>query len=247
MTPARLWSVVPAVLALSLMLLAALLTGVRAYPALTAAVCPGCYGLQRAAPGLYVERSMTPEDRARLIADVTAARAHLGAVFHDAGPRARLLACATEACNRRLGGRPGASGALAETLSTRLGSVVRLAPRGQSRIIVTHELAHVVLAQRNATTRVITGGLPAWVNEGLAVILSDDPRYLRPGSTPAQRCTAQPRPDLPASPHDWSRRAGADTAIYAEAACAMLIWLDGHGGLAGLPENLPSLPGLARR
>jgi hypothetical protein len=246
MTPSRLRSVLPAAIAMVLIAALALLAGLRGYPALAAALCPPCFGLERAAPELYVERGMPPADRARLMADHAAAKAHLAAVFHDAGPRALLLACVTDTCNRRLGGRPGASGALAETLSTRLGSVVRLSPRGQSRTILTHELAHVALAQRNATTRVITGGLPAWVNEGLAVILSDDPRYLNAGETSAQRCKAAPRPDLPTNPHDWGRRAGADTGLYAEAACAMLVWLEGHGGLTRLPETLPDLPGLAR-
>ncbi|MDD8024482.1 MAG: hypothetical protein PHX82_15385, partial [Paracoccaceae bacterium] len=147
----------------------------------------------------------------------------------------RILACETSACDRRLGGR----GAAAVTYSLGPVSVVRLAPRGLSQTILTHELAHTETHARLGVIGQIRGRLPAWMDEGLSVLVSDDPRYLGP-ATGAARCLRAPRAALPASTFDWARMAARDHGLYAEAACAVVHWAEENGGLAALRARIHS-------
>ena len=201
-------------------------------PALRGALMPRAFGLDRAVPGVWVEGAMTPAARADLVAGIAAARARVAAFYGP--PRAHLsvLACATEACERALGGR----GAAAVTYSAGAVSVLRLAPRGLDPVILTHELTHAETHARLGLWGQISGRMPVWFDEGLSVVVSGDPDYL--GPSPGRACLRRPRPDLPASPFDWAPAAAADRRLYAEAACAVLDWADRHGGLAAIPAAL---------
>ncbi|MDF2142782.1 hypothetical protein [Paenirhodobacter sp. CAU 1674] len=205
------------------------------FPVLRGAICPGCYGLEQVAPGVYVEASMPPAARAALLAQLGASRAQIAAFYGPPKAHLRILACETRHCDRRLGGR----GAAAVTYSLGPVSVVRLAPRGLSQTILTHELAHTETHARLGVTGQIRGRLPTWMDEGLSVLISDDPRYLGPGTGTA-RCLRTPRADLPSSAFDWAPLAARETWLYAEAACAVLHWADAHGGLAALRTRLES-------
>ena len=72
--------------------------------------------------------------------------------------------------------------------------------------LLAHEFSHVELHAQIGVFRLLMGAIPAWFDEGLAVIVADDPRYLRPGATSATRCSAEPGGDLPSSPFKWGRR-----------------------------------------
>lgn len=199
------------------------------YPALAAAVCPSCYDMERIAPGVVVSRDMDAERRLDVMRDVEASREIARAWFRRPEAWATVLACATEACDRRLGGR----GARATTYGTFLGTVIRVSPRGLGRTILTHEFAHVAFHRHIGLFAQITGGVPAWFDEGLAVIVSGDERYLWPDGR-AKNCDApDPRP-LPASPFEWASRAGREQDLYARAACRTDAWLAANGGREGL-------------
>ena len=146
-----------------------------------------------------------------------------------------LVVCATAACHRRLGG----GGARAMILTTPFGSVIRVSPRGANTTILAHELAHVRIHGVAGWWAQITGTLPAWFDEGLAVIVSGDGRYLRPDGTP-RTCAPASAPPLPQSPFDWAARAGREPDLYAHAACAVSRWLDTHGGAPAALEMLRS-------
>ena len=183
-------------------------------PAMAAYACPACYGFERLEDDLYAEKG---HDHGALPATLEAARERVQAGFGIAAlPAATLLVCATTECDRRLGGK----GAKARAFGDRF---VVVAPAGRSETILSHELAHIVLHERVGTLGLLGGDLPAWKDEGIAVLISDDRRYFeRDGADHA--CKAEPGDDLPVSPWEWARRMRPDThlTLYAQAACAVL-------------------------
>ncbi|MBZ4021611.1 hypothetical protein CKO11_03950 [Rhodobacter sp. TJ_12] len=203
------------------------------FPVLRGAVCPSCYGLEQVSPVLFVEAEMPAHARHALLAQLDQAHRKIAQIFGPAQAHLRILACETDACDRRLGGR----GAAAVTYSLGAYSVVRLAPRGLSPTILTHELTHTETHARLGVLRQVGQRMPTWMDEGIAVIVSDDPRYLRAGQGVA-RCRKPPRADLPVSPHDWGGLAAQDRDIYAEAACATLRWMAKKGGWSALWARL---------
>lgn len=223
------WSAV----ATLLLVVGGVATFTASYPAVAAVVCPGCYGLERAGDRLFVGRRMGEEDRTALLADLSWAKASVAAALEPTDARPFLFACSTDACDMRLGGH-GATGARAQAFTTPLFSVVRFGPRGRGRTILAHELAHVTMHDIVGARMVLDGRFPAWLNEGVATIVSDDARYLHPGVTTGERCTADPLGALPASPFEWAMLSGHDSALYARAACAALHWLEANGGTEGL-------------
>lgn len=215
----------------------ALVAGAKAYPALAAVACPWCYGLERAEERLLVGAEMPRSIRDGIAGDLASARKAVAGVLGPTEARPFILACSTNACDRRVGGH-GDRGARAEAFTTPFLAVVRFGPRGLDRTILEHELAHVTMHEIVGAGAVMDGRFPAWLNEGLAVIVSNDERYLRPGRTADERCRIAPEGPLPASPFEWAPAAGRDPSIYARSACAALHWLEANRGVPGLLDRL---------
>ena len=199
-------------------------------PALAAYACPACYGLERVTPALYVEAAMPAQDRAALLETIASSEAKVAGFYGSYEGRPTLLACSTEACDRKLGGR----GARATAYTMPGADFIRFGPRGLNLTIVSHEFSHVELHRRIGAWKLFMGAVPAWFDEGAAVIVSDDARYLKPGAEGAQRCTVRPDGPLPESPFKWRPALGKIPTLYAQAACKVLIWMDANGGRAGL-------------
>lgn len=196
-------------------------------PAVAAYACPSCYGLQRATGSLFVDPAMSVEDRTKLQEIIARAAVQVENFYGSFERQPTLLACATEECDRRLGGR----GARAATYGT---TFIRLSPRGLNQRILAHEFSHVELHARVGVFRLLMGAIPAWFDEGLAIIVSDDTRYLGPGATSATRCLEEPNGDLPSSPFQWRSAAGKTPGLYAQAACRVMRWMEENGDQAGL-------------
>ncbi|MEU1387616.1 MULTISPECIES: hypothetical protein [unclassified Nonomuraea] len=216
----RVWKVVVVALA---GLLFAVVGGVAlAYPSLAATTCPGCYGLTELSPGVHVEDGLTPAQREHVgeVADQAARRVttFYGGRLSSPG----LLVCLTEACYRRIGGGQERGVAV-------LNRSVMLSPRGLDPVIASHEMSHVELHARLASS----ADVPQWFDEGLAVVVSGDPRHLAPESAP-DRCLVAPSGPLPVTLEEWLRTASADPATYARSACQVSRWLGENGGRAGL-------------
>ncbi|MFI7467140.1 hypothetical protein [Nonomuraea sp. NPDC049646] len=181
------WKVV--VVALAGLVIAAVGGVALAYPSLAATTCPGCYGLTELSPGVYVEDGLTPAQRERVreVADQAARRvtAFYGGRLSSPG----LLVCLTEACYRRIGGGQERGVAV-------LNRSVMLSPRGLDPVIASHEMSHVELHARLASSAEV----PQWFDEGLAVVVSGDPRYLAPEPAPNHHPAPASTPDRHPTP-----------------------------------------------
>ncbi len=201
-----------------------------AYPIAVAVVCPSCYGMEYAGQRIVVDTAMPAGMRVELSGDADIAASTVGA-FYGAFPRQPyLVACSTEACDRRMGGR----GAKAITLSAPFVTVLRLSPRGIDPTILVHEFSHVELHRRVGLWARLTGAFPAWFDEGIAVLVSADDRYIRPGTTALKRCVRDSERPLPTTPFDWTSKAGKDSMLYADAVCRLMRWMDANGDKDGL-------------
>lgn len=181
------------------------------YPSVAAATCPGCYGLTRVSEAVYSERSLTAEQKAQLVGLAVAARRQVEVFYGDRKSEPRLIACFTDECYDRLGGG-GEKGVAV------LNRAVMLSPRGLNSVIASHEMAHVELHRR------LDGEVPQWFDEGLAVVVSDDPRYL------GEHCGVPFDGPLPETLSAWLDAARADQQVYSKAACRVQRWLDANGG-----------------
>jgi hypothetical protein len=207
-------------LAIVVTLVVAAVAGVAvAFPSVAATTCPGCYGMKQVRPGLYLEPGL-PAARERHVAEVVGAANRRVAGFYG-GRRSSpdLLACLTAMCYQKIGG--GRERGIAV-----LNRAVMLSPNGVDPVIAAHEMSHVELHTRLGSG---AGPIPQWFDEGLAVVVSDDPRYLKPESA-GDRCRVSTQEALPQTLDDWMRTAKADQDTYAKAACRASQWLQANGG-----------------
>jgi hypothetical protein len=191
-------------------------------PVLAALVCPGCFGFERLSDAVYVERSMSDAERTQFRQAMAQGTERVAHFYGQLTAEPVVLACATDACSQRLGG--GSSrGAAYWTVA------LRLAPLGLNPVIIAHERSHIELHRRLGLLKFLTGAIPSWFDEGVAVVVSDDPRYLRPAGD-GDRCLAAPDSRLPQSLAAWLRAAGQQHDVYAQAACKVVRWMEAHGG-----------------
>jgi hypothetical protein len=200
---------------------------VVAWPAMAAYVCPACYGLEPVTSDLLVESAMPAAERESLRETVAEAAEQVSLFYGSFEHRPTILACHTDACDHRLGG----SGARATTFGTLF---IRVSPRGLNQTVLAHEFSHVEFHSRLGALQLLTGSVPAWFDEGLAVLVSNDPRYVGSGITSETRCLAEPEGEMPSSPFQWAVKSGKTPILYARAACRVTRWLDANGGVAGL-------------
>lgn len=197
-----------------------------AQPALAALACPRCFGFERLQDSVFADPAMILAERSRLAVIISEGQARAASFFGSLHERPVILACASSECSRRMGDKGARAVSYAQF-------GLRLAPRGLDSITVAHELTHIEVHGRIGLVRFMPGAIPAWFDEGLAVLVSEDPRYLLPeGAT--DRCRSEPSNELPSSMGDWMRRASADDRLYAQAACRVLRWSDAHGGRQAL-------------
>lgn len=201
-----------------------------AFPSVAATTCPGCYGMERLRPGLYVEPGLQAARRRQVAEVVDVAIRRVEDFYGGRESSPGVLACVTDACYRGIGG--GGERGVAV-----LDRTVMLSPRGIDPVIASHEMSHVELGARLGSRRV-----PQWFNEGLAVLVSDDPRYLAP-ATARDRCLTDSKEALPETLDDWLRTAGADRSLYARAACRVSRWAGANGGRGAVLELIEHVAG----
>jgi hypothetical protein len=204
-----------------------------AYPAAATAACPRCFGFMRAGGGLFVQ-SGTPSEIRQQAQDVVAqARQRIEAFYGRQISTPSILVCETNGCYRRMHG--GNSRGMA--LST---FALVLSPRGTNVTIAAHELSHIELHSRIGALRAYEGAIPAWFDEGLAVIVSDDARYLAPEGQ-LDRCRETSDEPLPLTQREWLSH--GNDHLYAVAACRVSQWMKAHGGRDGLMRLIRGVAG----
>jgi hypothetical protein len=193
-------------------------------PTLAGLICPRCFGFEQLSRRVFVDDAMPQPLRAQLTRAMREGAIKVAAFYGELGAAPEVLACTTDSCWRRLGGS-GAQGISYASVG------IRLAARGIDPVIIAHELSHIELHKRLGLIKFMLGSIPAWFDEGLAVIVSDDPRYLL-ASTENDRCRVEPNGDFPTSKMEWTRAAGTDHNLYARASCRVLRWMRANGGKA---------------
>jgi hypothetical protein len=211
-------------------LLSAVLVLMIAVPSVAATTCPRCFGLVALGDGLYAERGRSDPELQQLVELHTEANRRIAGFYGGRRSAPSVLACFTTDCYTRIGG--GGERGIAV-----LNRAVMLSPRGMDPVIAAHELSHVEFHERLGRQR---GQVPQWFDEGLAVLVSDDLRYLLP-STAADRCRVASGEELPATLDAWLSAARADVQVYAQAACRVTRWVDAHGGNRAVTDLIDRL------
>jgi hypothetical protein len=193
-----------------------------AQPALAALACPPCFGFERLQNSVFVEPSMTHAERTRFAEIVAEGEARATRYLGALRQQPVILACASPECSRRMHDKGARAVSYAQF-------GLRTAPRSLDAVTVAHELTHIEVHGRLGLVRFLSSALPAWFDEGLAVLASDDPQYLLPKGL-GDRCRAEPSGELSCGMGEWMRRASVEPGLYAKASCRVLRWGDAHGG-----------------
>ncbi|HEX4300317.1 MAG TPA: hypothetical protein VH327_05545 [Gammaproteobacteria bacterium] len=189
-----------------------------------AAACPQCFGLVDTGDGIYVQSSMDGTQRTRVRATVTEALTRATVFYGALRHRPRILICADDACYHRLGGVPG-------TGVGSLGSFsLEVASQGVNPVYIAAGLSRAELQGRVGFWKFNLGAVPMWFDEGVAVVVADDPAYILPPGH-GDRCKAGSFPDMPATPTEWQEELQQEgDMLYAQSACKTVMWMMEHGG-----------------
>ena len=212
-------------LAVGAIVLAPLVGLALAYPAAAAVACPGCFGFEPLADHTYVAGSLGVPSKDGIRSLVTAAEDRVRTFYGARESDPRLFVCASEACYARVGGGGSRGMAL-------LDRALFVSPRGTDVVIMSHELSHIELHSRLGLLKTVRRDIPQWFDEGLAVNISDDPRYLAPRES-GDRCLVASDEALPTDRSSWIEMA-AHRDLYAKAACRVSRWLAANGGTKAL-------------
>lgn len=234
---ARIWMIGSIVAALVFMM-----TVIIAVPTVAAAACPTCYGMQPIDAGIYVNAAMPDGKRREVQESIAAAEQPIREFFGTVSHRRVILVCGDEQCETRLESRiEGTARVRAFTYDLLGYPIVRISPRGMQPWIIGQELTHVEVHERIGFLHHMRGKVPAWFDEGLAVLIAGDRRYVRAGGTAAERCLPTPAAELPVRPLAWDELAGKAPWIYAKATCEVMTWMERHGGRSGVLAALAAV------
>ena len=133
-------------------------------------LAPNWFGFVEISKDIYVDKAMPSSQRIDVIKTVRLAQARVSQFFGGLDGQPKIFACSTEECfvTNDFGATPKGQAYGS--------SALMLSPRGQDIVIITHELTHIELHTRIGAFR-SWHSMPSWFDEGLAVLVSQDPRY----------------------------------------------------------------------
>ena len=133
---------------------------------------PTWFGFVEISKNIYVDEGMSLPQRIEVLKTVGAAQERVSQFFGKLYGHPRIFACSTEKCF-------GANGHGATPKGQAYGSsTLMLSPRGLNVVIISLELTHIELHTRIGTFR-SWRAIPNWFDEGLTVLVSQDPRYTK--------------------------------------------------------------------
>ncbi|MGA9853252.1 MAG: hypothetical protein WBR15_10010 [Gammaproteobacteria bacterium] len=196
-----------------------------------AAVCPQCYGFEKSAEKVYVQRGMTDEEQSLVKRNLTLAYDHIREFYGNIGNHPRILICATQECIGRFGGNDAATGSVGSY-------VLLLGPKGINVIDISHELSLMEVSGRIGLYHSLMGAVPAWFDEGVAVVVSGAPEFTALASSGQNGCRHEFTEDLPADKTKWIEEASEYPFIYAQAGCRVAEWMASRGGSSAVTRLL---------
>lgn len=194
----------------------------RAKP-VAAAVCPQCFGFVNSSGRIYVQRGMPVGEQSLAKRTLALADARILEFYGNVEYHPRVLICYTQACIQKIGGGDSASGSVGAF-------VLLLGPKGIDVIDITHELSLVEVSGRIGMYRSVMGAVPAWFDEGVAVVASDAPEFVAMQGVNQRGCLHASTGDLPADKTKWIEEASEYPFIYAQAGCRVARWMAARGG-----------------
>ena len=135
----------------------------------TKLLAPGWFGFTQISHNVYVDDEMPEDQQQDILKTLSFAKKRVSTFFDGLQGSPKVFACSTEECFISHGGISAKGKAYGS-------SMLLLSPRGLNVVIMAHELSHIELSYRIGTIRTART-IPAWFNEGLAVLVSEDPRY----------------------------------------------------------------------
>ena len=116
-----------------------------------------------------MDDQMPPAQRQEFLKTLSLSKERVSAFFGSIEASSKVFACSTEECFVSHGGVTAKGKAYGD-------SMLLLSPRGLDAVIASHELTHIELHGRVGAFR-SWRAIPSWFDEGLAVLVSEDPRY----------------------------------------------------------------------
>jgi len=218
-------------LALSILLMAGGLAAAVAISGPQHMACPGCHDLKQLSAGVYVERTFRPDQQMQILRDLRLARQRTARFFGTLKSNPRIVVCRSARCAAIFGSK-GAKGVAYGWMG------VLLRPSRLFATIATHELVHIELHWRMGLYGWVRGTVPVWFDEGLATVVSDDPRMRRDLSKQAVSEVM----DVTSYLGEWhahSKRVGWRTAYGAAATRVRQLQRQiGHDGLRRFVRTL---------
>lgn len=193
-------------------------------PHVRAYLCPACSGFRQVAPQIYVDQQATDAQIDAALQDLAAAEGMVLDFYPERMSDPVWLLCLSGECGMRSLPRPLAM--------FYMNLFVFVYPDGATPTILAHELAHTELHERvGSNRRFFSQAVPTWFDEGLAVYISQDTRYLDVEDGVVTGCTAGDWPQPPSDQRTFRRLGSTEAeAIYTASACQVIDWLDHHGG-----------------
>lgn len=197
-------------------------------PAAGMYLCPSCYGFEKATDRVYVDSGMPVAEREKLAGDMAEAVERVRTFWGRFERQPLVFICGSDACDARMKYR----GAKAKAFG---GTFILVYMRGRNAMFLAHEFSHIELFSRIGSWRAARGAVPAWFNEGLAVIVARDSRSYETDASGELACRTEPDGPLPSGVFEWSRAmADRERPLYAMAACAVIRWMNENGGRQGV-------------